>query len=428
MRHLSYILCCFFVGLSAQSHAQNQSPIEERSIALINLYNYSKTLYLTQGPLAFWESFAFDTTKDERSVLLQATRGMPELPVITRLKDTSILFQNRDKSVKVFIKDFEKQIVLINSREIKIPEQSEMKLLLDLVNKNLPKAKYSFLESLLKRFSLIPEANASIGALFASIGAVISGFFSGIFKKKSKANPNQIGPSSRSNRNLHNESPTPTANPTPSPAPAEAASIPSPPSVPMNEEQMSLIEKLSIPPLNKPMGSACTIVFTRHGEKNSHSKYQELTNNGHKQAAALSVALGNFEKNYGNFDIVLHSNEKRSIETSSHIEKDRPNTPGGDAEIQKALRECEGDCSSKAKSLIQLLKDKKYCKRKPNGSPTMIFITGHGSLGQSMLSQMLPGEKISHPDCARPYVLTSNDGDKFELLHKPSYKTPLCTN
>jgi len=189
---------------------------------------------------------------------------------------------------------------------------------------------------------------------------------------------------------------------------------------------LDFVNELQIPKGLGPMGSACTIVFTRHGEK-QYPGNQRLTANGHEQAKALSEVLKTFEKNYVSFDRILHSSEPRSVQTASYFKEASPGTPAGGTDIQTKLRECEGGCQIKAQTLVNEIK-RNYCKPNADGSPSMLFITGHGSLGKAMM-EIMTGKSFSHPDCARPYVLTSSNGVNYDVLHSPGkLKKRMCSN
>lgn len=82
-----------------------------------------------------------------------------------------------------------------------------------------------------------------------------------------------------------------------------------------------------------------------------------------------------------------------------------------EVDASKSAGKAEG--RSKAPKLLAELK--KYCKSKPGAT---IFVSGHGNMGVYLFQAMGLPQNFAHEE-AGPYVLTSNDGERFTLTHRP---------
>jgi len=178
---------------------------------------------------------------------------------------------------------------------------------------------------------------------------------------------------------------------------------------------------LRIPENLTGFGDRCTIIYSRHGEKQKNAK-QELTERGHAQARDLAQALSRYESVYQQeIDLVMHSSLARSRQTADPFMKQRPNVTVLDSSQRPLLDECDtsevrnGVCAKKARRLLELIQGS--CKKREDGRPSTLFIAAHGSLGLYLLKEMTG--KTCHMDFARPHVIT-NSGEGFKLLHGPS--------
>ncbi len=177
---------------------------------------------------------------------------------------------------------------------------------------------------------------------------------------------------------------------------------------------------LRIPENLTGFGDRCTIIYSRHGEKQKNSR-QELTERGHAQAHDLAQALARYESVYQKeIDLIMHSSLARSRQTAEPFVKQRPKAAVLDASQRPLLDECDtsevrnGVCAKKARRVLELIQSS--CKKREDGRPSTLFIAAHGSLGLYLLKQMTG--KTCHMDFARPHVIT-NSGDGFKLLHGP---------
>jgi hypothetical protein len=207
-----------------------------------------------------------------------------------------------------------------------------------------------------------------------------------------------------------------------SPAAGDAAEAAS---VNPEQRQMPVAEidpALRIPDNLSGFGDRCTIIYSRHGEKQKTSR-QELTERGHGQARELAQSLSRYETVYQQeVDLIMHSTLDRSRQTAEPFMKLKPNTRVLAASERSLLDECgtsevrNGVCAKKARRLLELIQGS-YCKKREDGKPSTLFIAAHGSLGLYLLKQMTG--KTCHMDFARPHVIT-NSGDGFKLLHGTS--------
>jgi len=228
-----------------------------------------------------------------------------------------------------------------------------------------------------------------------------------------------------------------SAPPSPSPLPSSGGA----------SEQRSLADVTA-----DKLGSACTIVFMRHGNKASAN---ELTKTGKAQAEDLGKALSEFEKAHGPFSNVLYSYWGRTQRTIEPFMRNNPNksqynqnitgkiasvfTPQGvlpslDDKTSQLLKECDGANGSDAgfatcdKQVDAFIKDilKPMCT-----GGNKILIAAHGTLGNKLLPKLgaKPSEfGFSDGREARPFVLSSNSGvldppnvgKSFKLVHDAS--------
>jgi len=172
-------------------------------------------------------------------------------------------------------------------------------------------------------------------------------------------------------------------------------------------------------PSDLKLGSRCTIIYARHGEKDG----DKLTEQGHRQAEALSQSLLKFEQEYVlDFDSILHSDMNRSLQTARPFKLAKERIPEPPFEVQNLLRECEksearnGVCSQKAKRVLETIQ-KGYCGRAGASEPTTVFVTAHGLLGMFIFREI--SKRLFVLDFAEPYVLTSDDGVSFRMIYTP---------
>jgi len=456
---LAFGVLFLFTNLSfAKFQITKQSPrqtsphaVESRTRKMVELYNYSAILYSQNGPSAFWKSFAYLATEPELQSLIKSTKGYPSLPTV-KLKTPRTLevFHSEKTIAEITILNFDRQILSINKRILTIPKGASINetatlLELELYAKNQSNGFWKgMLEGIFFRTANAMSnatRNTGNGGFFSKL---FGSFSHGLWGQKSNnlgsggtglgtgtAAHSTVSISSNANvAPLENIAPAPipaTPSPTPSPSASNSASNVKYYKTEGNPSS-SLLETLKIPQLELGQTS-CTVIFTRHGEKDSGD--QLLTTDGWNQAHALSLSMQDFESRYGNFDYVLHSNEKRSIQTASpfvnHIQaNNRSETKIAPDDMQKLLREChpysETKCSDQAAEAFNGLKN--YCDEKKGAK---IFITSHGSLGRHLMQKMAGGSLPGGPDCARPYVFTLESGTSFKKVHQ-STGDRLCTN
>ncbi len=441
------VLFLFINSTFANNKNSNKtSPqiVENRVKKMVELYNYSAILYSQKGPSAFWKSFAYLATESELQSLIKSTKGYPSLPTL-KLKNplTVEVFHSNKQLAEITIINFDRQILSLNKKIVSIPrgasvDQTATLLELELYTKNNLNL---FWEKLLegiffKSANAMGDPNKKAGNGF--FAKLFGGFSHGLWGKNSKNNA--LSEAVVNNNPVNHSGLSPASNYNGAPAESEVpAPIPSVPSTaPASDVKYnttegkpssSLLETLKIPQLDLAQ-SSCTVIFTRHGQKDSGT--QLLTQEGWNQAHALSSSMQDFESRYGNFDYVLHSNEKRSIQTASpfvnHIQaaSNHSETKVAPDDMQKLLREChpysETKCSDQAAEAFKKLKS--YCDEKKGAK---IFITSHGSLGRHLMQKMSGGSLPGGPDCARPYVFTLESGTTFKKVHQ-STGDRLCTN
>lgn len=186
-------------------------------------------------------------------------------------------------------------------------------------------------------------------------------------------------------------------------------------------EKLRSLERNRIIP-KQELGKQCTIVYSRHGQKNG----DRLTSYGHQQVEQLSVAMQKFEHDHQkSFDYIFHSNYKRSIASAKPFLEFKNKTaskPYSSPEnMQQLLREVDatnsaGVAEGRRKAPLLLEELKRYCKSKPGAT---LFVSGHGNMGVYLFRAMGISRNFAHEE-AGPYVLTSDDGESFDLDHWPS--------
>ncbi len=154
-------------------------------------------------------------------------------------------------------------------------------------------------------------------------------------------------------------------------------------------------------------GDQCTIVYFRHGTKygrNGGGPVNDLTPYGRQEGEYLSTVLQGYQRQYGKFDRVITSAEKRAMETATPFIMDSK-IPG---EKMASTNECEGnsDCDKKVDSFINNVLPS-ICKKRPDGKPSTIVMSGHGSFGVILLRRLTGNEGFKGGlEYARPNVIT----------------------
>lgn len=463
----SLIFLLFFLFINTTYSATNE--IEERIDQMLSLYNSSKDDYYQKGPKTFWERFSYLSDQEEIDSILQSIKGLADLPSIEKVDGQTVLIKNNNYSIKLAFIDLDQQIIRLNDERFTLPLDISLKELAEFIQSKLNQKNASS-PSILILQSLVfsQRAEASI-PIIAGIGA----FIAAIFTKGANGNKNKAANKANNRRasrsvskykrnnkghiigvsrptlaaNISNESDSedladqaiqraniPDAEPSPSPAPPQRTTA-SPPAQKVEQKRPSTegndnsIDNIVFPQTKiardipkDQFGSQCTIVFARHGDKTKcpNSKYNDcLTEDGIQQAKDLSNSLIQFEKDYNlPFDFIGFSDQNRSQQTAKYFREARPNLPTADSRLQKIIKECDQNagCDALAQKFFEEIKTN-LCRKNTDGTPKTIFITSHGNIGGRLLKLMVPSYGNFDMDFAKPYVLTSDNGSNYRVLH-----------